>query len=556
MAQLKVAVADAGVAIRQPVREAATMRQAGQTGRSELAIGGGRVNTREALLGGPPDMGRYSPATAAAPYNALGNLGEALSQAAAQQQQLAVAEQRAADEVKANQARVAYRQALERSEADVLAGDPAGARQRFMDAARATADELGAGLPERSRASFLATAADMAASRGPSIQQQGIRLLQRQGLTALQADMAGAINDAADARNEVESATALGRARQILIGGVEAGFITPEQANARLQRLPKDVERAKVERFITASPRAAQRMLTEQPEAFGGLDPAERATLADEAGAAADAVEDRALAVDLRAERVAFQAAQATAHSAALDWFGSAGGGSDAPDLPGMTDLMQPDVLDAVRLVAMEGGGGSDDPAAIDELQGGVHADAPDEFMAKAARLLLGGRLSAAGLYALGKANAAAHGETPEARAWRATRSEAAARLAPPDLGPLGATLPDLNAPQRTALAELDAWREANPRASGREVQQAAREIWTHHRTALVERVVSALPRPIELEGVGEGIGMEAVETAEEAVLDAMAAGQIDDMEAARRLRLLDAWRWVAENPAEERAAR
>jgi hypothetical protein len=105
---------------------------------------------------------------------------------------------------------------------------------------------------------------------------------------------------------------------------------------------------------------------------------------------------------------------------------------------------------------------------------------------------------------------------------------------------------PDLGRGRVEALAELDEWRAANPRAGAGQARVEARAIVARHREAMTDALARALPPP---DGFMAGAGPyapAALEDAEMGVLTAMDGGDMDPADAARRLRLIEAWRWVA----------
>lgn len=492
----------------------------------------------------------------------LSKLGGAMEAAQAraetEQRTLEAAQAKAAAAIRSQNARTRYREALGEAERYAAENpDPSKARESFMGTAEALQGAVAESLPEAERGQFEADAYEMRVSRAAQVQRAGVARLQQSGLATLNDSLRESAEDAARARNPVERLEAEARRDKALGEAVGAGFLRPDAADGLLRRFSREVDQIRARDRIRAEPHAAATEIP-LPPAFPHLDESDRAALEGEAWQAADAQADAVVQADVAMARAAETGMAARLRGATDGFFGAAAGEAQAGEgegLAGFADLLHPDLLAAARTVGLTVGGGRDDPGELDALLTGAGESDPGDFEVRAARSVAGGRLSAGSFLALIRANRQASAATPEGRAWRATRADAVELLTPPDLGALAPGLPDLTQARRAALAELDAWAAANPKAGPGAARAEASAITARHRGAMVDRLIAALPRPPALEGTAAPYGPELLDAAEGEVLDALEDGAFDAAEAARRLRLLEAWRWVGEDVAPEEPA-
>ncbi len=518
---------------------------------------------------------------ATAPGEGLAEMGQALGR-------LAEAERRARAETTQNTARAAGLRAL--AEAEQFArGDVEAFRSRSREAFQGIAE----GMDPADRAAFLSRMDPEAAGIEFRVRRTGTARIGAEAVGSLDEVLreTGARAAAAALPEERERLRAAGRER--IEAAIAAGYLPPAAARDRLTRWNAEVSEGAARRLLLDSPAEAERLLRD-PAQLPGLSPVQRYRLLDgairaqrrrggglrrgggvrvsdvpevapsvaaaldaDAERLAEAEDDAEFQVAVAGERAVFTMAQAAVADATVSWFRAAAGEADADGsaLLALDDMTPSVVRDAARTVALTGGAATDDPAALDALLPAVADLPPDLFRAEAARAVADGRLTAGGWVRLAKANDAAAADTPAAAAWRQVRTDAAAQLAPPDLGDLVPGLPDLAEPRRRALLELDEWRAANPRASASQARDEARALVVRHREAMVDALAASLPPP---EGFMAGSGpyaSSALEAAEMDVLTALDGGAMDDAEAGRRLRLIEAWRWVAEDMGADEAA-
>ncbi len=561
MAQLTVRIPDGGAGVRQGAR---------------LAPGGGQVTPGAGLLPGPAQVARQDPAAAAAPF-------EAIRQGAKEVDRLAETVLAARIDEQSNLARAKALQAL--AEAEVGArGDIEAFRTQSREAFGRIAEEI---EDPAARRRFLSRIEPEAASIEFRVRSRGAQAQGARAAAAAETVLAAEETRAAAAATPAERDAAIASGVRVINDALAAGYITGPVARNRLARFQATVSEGTARRLLVENPAGAAAALRD-PAQLPGLSPVTRYRLLDQAvrrgrvgagglriGGGPDpedvpelppearqgldreaergaALEDEAeLRTVATAERAGLAAATTLARSASVSWFsavaGRDGGDPAAPALGEVADLLPAEVALAAREVSANGGAGRDEPGALDLLLTMAGDEEPAAFEREAAREVAAGRLTPGGFLRLTAANREAAAETPEARAWRTVRTQAAEIVSPPDFSDVAPGV-DFVGSRRDALEELDAWRAANPRASAGQARDEARAIATRHRQALADRVMAALPRPEEVGGMDGPYAPEALDEAEAAVLAGVDEGTMDQGEAARRLRLLEAWRWLGED--------
>lgn len=519
-------------------------------------------------LGGPA-------ATMQAQGEAIERLGDTLGR-------LAEVERRASEQMAHDRARGEALQVMAEAES-ASNGDVDAYRSRTAAGFQRIAD----GMPQRQRERFLAGIQPEAAGVEFRIRRTGALRLHGEANGARETRLGEYLNRAVFGEaGEREAYRA--RGLEAIQEGIASGTLSQAQARTRAQRWNAEVSAGIAERMIRETPGEAEALLRD-PAALPGLSPAQRFRLLDratrqgrrgaggvrrgggpraeiegldgpqiaaleaEGEAWANEEDERDLAEALQGERVAFTAARDAATGGAEGWFRAAAGDgqADGSVAEWATDLLPAPIRGAMRAVAMRGADVRDDPGALGELLPAVHAMEPATFQAEAAREVEAGRLSPAGWVRLTGANREAQADTPAAAAWRQVRAGVAAQLIPPEAGDLVPGLPDLSDARREALAEVDEWRAANPNAPASAAQAETRAIVARHREAMADALAGALP-PITPYAPYGPYAPALLDETEMDIIGALDAGEVDEAEAARRLRLLEAWRWVAGEEGEE----
>jgi hypothetical protein len=541
----------------------------------------GGVNLGRAQAG--LSLGRASGADPVA--QAVGELGDTMGR-------LAEARLRAEEEAQRNTARAAALRAM--AEAEVASnGDVADYRRRTGEAFRTIAEETFTLPGTRSR---------WLTRIQPEASAVEFRI-QRTGAMRAGAEAASSREDALTAeatRGVFGTAEEFGAARlngrRIIEDGLASGTLSPSQAQARLRRWDAELSEGYARRMLNENPRAAAEMLRD-PAQLPGMTPVQRYRLMDRAmregeragggmrsgGGARRAREageplpvppetpaEQLSAVEQEGDRLAVaaddadyqrvvigerrvaDAAQVATREAGLAWFQAAAGQQAEPAavarFDAAPDLQPAAVVQAARAVALTGGAPADDGYALATLTGQAGQTDPAIFRTTAALAVADGRITPGSFVRLVQAAETAAADP----AWARVRQRADETLTPPDLADLVPGLGDLPGLRTAALAELDGWRAQNPRAGAGPAEAVTAETVARAREAMVDALRARLPVPDGLPA-GRAYAPAALDQAEDAVMAALDTGEVDEGEAARRLRVLDGWRWVAEalNPGE-----
>lgn len=513
----------------------------------------------------------------------LADIGRVVTGATQVIEALAEVEQRTAAETTQNRARSAGLRAMAEVEQEAN-GDV----ERYRAGTREAFERIADGIEDpRARQLFLSRIEPEAAAIEFRVRRAGTARRGAEAVASLEEVLRESGTRAAAADNPVEREALRQAGRERIEAAIAAGYLTPAAARTRAGRFDAEVSTATVMRLTAQRPNEAVRLL-QDPDQLPGLTPVQRYRLLDravrEAEAAAggrrvgggarrlreqglpvpplppeelSAIEEdgdrQAAALDeaqeqraLVAERTAISTGAIETRSSAMAWFGAAAGEDADPDevarFNRLTDLQPPAVVEAARAVALTGGATTDDGPALDALLREAGELPPDAFVARAAQAVAEGRITPGGWLRLTRTNEALRADP----AWARERSRADQDMAVPDVSDLVPDVGDLGALRREALAEIDAWRAANPRAGAGQARAAADEIAGRARRAMADALMARLPAP---EGFAPGSGPyapAALDEEEMAVLSGMDAGEIGMDEAGRRLRVLEAWRWAA----------
>lgn len=518
---------------------------------------------------GGVELGRVS---AADPVGeAIGQLGQTLNA-------VAQAKAQAEDQSQMHRARAESLRVMAEAEARSN-GDVQAYRQATAEGFRRVAETL----PGHLRGGYLDGIGPEAAAVEFRIQRAGAMRAQGEANAAREENLAEVANRGVFG-SPAEREAMRQRGVQIIQESIAAGTMSAAQARTRLQRWNAEYSEGVARRLMRDNPAEARALLSD-PQQLPGLTPVQRFRLLDRAvregrraggglrrggGADVSAVPDldatQVAALQAEGEHIAeaedeqelmqfgaderraFTSARVMADDAADQFFAAAAGrdDADAGRLTETADLAPLPVIEAARAVSGGRAAMRDDDGALAVLLPAVHEMEPEAFRAEASRAVAAGQITPDGWLRLVTANRDARADTPAARAWRQVRGETAAQLTAPDLGDLAPMAPDMAEGRTRALAELDEWRAANPRASALEARTEAAAIATRHREAMVTALARSLPPP---DGFMAGAGPYAPAALEEAEIDVLTAlerGDVPEAEAARRLRLLEAWRWVA----------
>lgn len=537
------------------------------------------------MLPGAPDLQKPSPDDAAAPWQAVRGVARAAGD-------LITAWQRAEEASALSGANARAAQGLASLQTEMMRAPEAGTLDGARTLWTARTGELRAsiaeGLPARVRGAFANSFTEMEANRRFNVEREAFQRQAQAAVGEVQTNLATFADGAAASNNPAEREGLIGQGLAAIQRAVESGLMNPERAGDIARRFQQQIAVGTARRLIVENPGAAVNLLRD-PNQLRGLTPARRYQMLDQAiraqrrgggglgmgegpgaeevpelpagerlslsrqGEALAMAEDAAAVREAEAtERAGLAQAASVGREATDRWFAAAvetGGAFVTP--PAQADLMPAVVAMAAETVMETGGAGRDDPDVLDRLLTGAGEADPGAYEADAALAVAEGRLTPAGFLSLTSANRTAMADTPDGRAWRAARGEAADMLAPPDPGDLAPGLPDLGGGRRAALAEMDAWRAANPAAPASAAREEARGIMLRHRERMVAGLVGALPAPEGLAGLRGPFVPEALDGAEDAVLSLLDAGAIGEADAARRLRVIDLWRWAGEDVAE-----
>jgi hypothetical protein len=513
--------------------------------------------------------------------------GERLAEAGQALIAFAEVERRTQAEIAQNRARAEALRALAEAEATAN-GDVDEFRRRTGEAL----DRIAEGIPDPAdRERFRERLAPEAASIEFRVRRTGRARLAADAVSSLEEALRETGTRAALTDDPVEAQTLRALGRERIRRAIDAGYLNPAAARERELRWERDVSMGQAGRLLRSAPGEAARLLRD-PEALPGLtvqdrfrllDRAERegrraaggprrgrgarrsdvprarrvsdagavdddpdaamfAALEAEGEAWAEAEDDAEYQRDVIAERAALTRGEAAGLSIEDAWMLAAAGETTSDvSLQDVQDVASPLLVDAARAVAAHGAA-RPDPERFAALMSEA-GDLPEPLLRlEASRAVAEGALDPAGWVRLVSANR----ETRQDREWARVRAAADEMLTPPELGDVAPGLGSMADLRIEALAEIDRWRAANPRAGAGPARAAAEDVARRAREVMAERLMQALPRVPGLPGAGPW-GADALNAVEDEVVEQLDAGELDEGEAARRLRALAGWRWVGE---------
>lgn len=392
----------------------------------------------------------------------------------------------------------------------------------------------------RARAAFIQAARLSIARDTPQVESwQATRATQR--ATAALIARSGQLAEEA-ANNPARFGIVADEYDEALRAAVQSGALREDRAERMRAAFPRQANRARVQRDMERDPGATRRSLMD-PQRHSALTPEDREDLVAEATALETERETVAQAAIATEERAAWQQADATARNVVPSLAAKIVGGNADPvamgrDLENNRNLLSPRSYETARRVLSGDVAGFDDPDAVASLVVNAGASDPEDFQRDAELALSAGRITPGRFSSLMQVSGRAGGDTAEARAYRAGRGALAEAFdGPEELG--------MQAARDAALADLDQWALANPRATVAETRKAAEEISGMHRPAAVARGRATLPAPYAFDGWPDAIDETVIDAAEEALLGDVDSGRVAPGEAGRAARALNAWRYV-----------
>ena len=128
---------------------------------------------------------------------------------------------------------------------------------------------------------------------------------------------------------------------------------------------------------------------------------------------------------------------------------------------------------------------------------------------------------------------------------YRSGRNFLSVALDPGQLGGDGTVRQPLAIARASALADYDAFAEANPQMSRQGSMEKARELMEQYQNVAFDRMTLALPRPRGFFGSKREVTVDIVNAARQNLRDRIRAGELSGSEAAREIQSLDLWESV-----------
>ena len=416
-------------------------------------------------------------------------------------------------------------------------------QQRFNDGAVGIRDEIRDTITDRTvQTTFDAKFENLRLAKELNIRRTANRLRVDRGVAELDRSINSFADQAATAKNHVERQLLIDNARVAITNAEAAGFITAENAGVRARRFLSRLDEAEVRTLTHNDPGAAVEALLPGQKLFRNIDPLRRQTLFETAIRQANAQRKDRVRLAEKAERDAEKRQKAVGEEIAKEGFTL-----DAEDAltnrwldihRGKLSVPNFKVLQAAVTGAAAP---ADDIEAVIDLT--TRLDRED-IGPIAAQYLRRGQLSIATFQSMMTRNRALRADDQPASPFRSGRERVRVALDPGQIlsGP-AAQLGRIG--QSSALAEYDAFAEANPQATRLEFNREAQAVIDRFEILNFDQMKIAVGLPRFFDGTRDDLTVEDLDAAERNVVNALDEKRMTASGADQELRKLRNWRAI-----------
>lgn len=415
-------------------------------------------------------------------------------------------------------------------------------RTRFDAEADKIRDRLLAGISDDGARSAFSTAFDkFVANRSIEVGRKSIKGLTDSGRAELDANLEMFLTKAARAGTPEEREQFTGMARRELAAKQAAGIITAVSAGDRERQFFGRLDEADVRTLITNDPRSAIRALSD-PKQFPNMDEVQRTRLLDTANSRFEADRSEAVRLSEKAERDAEKRDGVRADEIAKDGFTLlAEDALTARWLDINRPILKKADFRALQSALTTSGGARDEAEAVIDLTSRLDSEDVSDI---AARYLRDNRLSIGTYQSVVQRNRAALSDDRPASPYKSARERVKVSLDP------GAILSGAAAQigrigQSSALAELDAFAEANPEASRLEYNNEAEAIVDRFQILNFDQMSLAVGLPRFFGGRRDELTIADVDDAERKAVQAFDESRLTETGLELELRKLRNWRGI-----------
>ena len=427
-------------------------------------------------------------------------------------------------------------------------------QERFNTGAQDIRDELRATITDRAvRQTFDKKFEDLRLAKEINIRRTAQRLQVDRGVADLDRSINSFADLAATAKNHVERQLLIDNARVAITNAEAAGFITAENAGVRARRFLSRLDEAQVRALTSTDPGAAVEALA-GGKLFRNIDPLRRQTLFDTAIRQADAErKDRVRQAD-KAERDAEKLQKAIGEELAKEGFTLlADNALTNRWLDINRDKLEKSDFRALQAAVTGAAAPADDPEAVIDLT--TRLDQEDIAPA-AAQYLRRGELTIGTYQSMVTRNRTLRADDRPASPYRSARERVRVSLDPGQILS-GAAAQIARIGQSSAMAELDAFAEANPQATRLEFNREAEAVIDRFQLLNFDQMKIALGLPRFFDGRRDDLSLDDVDAAEREAVRAFDEKRLTPDGLEQELRKLRNWRVIlSKKPAAPRTDR
>lgn len=414
--------------------------------------------------------------------------------------------------------------------------------ERYRQRAEAAFNAGLEGLDEKGQAAFRERFHALSLDEGHEVRKMATGRLVNQVEADLDTTLDQYAGIAAGASSDEQHAAAVLQATQAVDDAVASGIIDPVQGGKRKRKFAGRLDEVAAMQAISGNAEKAAALLAD-PEAFPNLDEKRRQALLDSALRKAAIAESRRVAEENRQDRLAEKRLKAEGDQALKEAYDLLDAGSEVT--PEQLDRIKnnPGVSPAEYkglLSSMETEGEiEDDPATIALFMPRIHED---DLVFELTLALDEGLISSTTYRTLINTNKTALADARPASPYKSGREFLSVALDPGQLGGDATLRQPLAIARAAAMADYDAFFDANPETTRQQALEQSRELMERYQNVAFDQMRLALPRPRGYGGSKRGVTMAQVNDARDALAQQIEAGTISDAMAAREIDMLNTW--------------
>jgi hypothetical protein len=413
---------------------------------------------------------------------------------------------------------------------------------RFEERAKQAFATYGGGLDALGQAEFRANFEALSLEQAYQVRKLANGRLVDQTTATLDQSLDDSARLAASSGSEKEYADLVTQATRSIEEAELSGIITAEDAGKRRRAFAGRLDEVTAMQEISADPAKAVERLTD-PELFPNLDPKRRQAMLDSAISKADIAQRRSAAEAERQDRLAEKRMNEEGEGLLKETYDLMDAGAtpttDQLDALKHHEGVSPSEYRGILTSLEKDGTVEDDPATIAYLMPRLH----DEDVSQELTLALDeGMLKPETYRTLFNQNKTNLSDNRPDSPFKSGRGFLKAALDPGQLGGDPVLRQALTLAQANASADYDTWFEANQEATRAQAMEQAKGLMEQYQNVAFDQMRLALPRPRGYAGAKQGVSMEAVERARDALATEIQSGRLTDEQAAREIDQLNVW--------------